>query len=81
MTFEIEAASLHEAKGFGNAVGQFDVAPRLRTVFDETKHPLTYTAKIGIAALRESAEQIERRSRLPVRFDLPARIGPPERPR
>ena len=74
MTFKIEAASLHEAKRFGDLIGQFDVTSRLRAVLDETKHPLTNAGKIGITALCESAEQIERRSRLPVGFDLPTRI-------
>src|SRR5215475_9037568 len=74
MTLKIEAASLHEAKSFRDAIGKFDVTSRLRAVLDETKHPLTDAAKIGIATLRESAEQIERRSRLPVRFDLPTRV-------
>ncbi len=32
-------------------------------------------AEIGVAALREGAQQIERRRRLPIGFDLPARIG------
>src|SRR5262245_2870482 len=74
MTLKIEAASLHEAKSFGDAIGKFDVTSRLRAVLDETKHPLTDTGKIGIAALCEGAEQIERRSRLPISFDLPTRV-------
>src|SRR5262245_13610854 len=74
MTLKIEAASLHESKSFGDAIGKFDVTSRLRAVLDETKHPLTNAAKIGIATLCESAKQIERRSRLPVCFDLPTWI-------
>src|SRR5262245_61574772 len=74
MTLKIEAASLQEAKSFRDAIGKFDVTSRLRAVLDETKHPLTNAAKIGIATLRESAEQIERRSRLPVCFDLPTGV-------
>ena len=31
MALEVEAAGLHEAERLGDAVGQFDVAPRLRT--------------------------------------------------
>ncbi len=76
MALEIEPAGLHEAERLRDAVGQFDVAPRLRTILDEAEHPLPHAGEIGVAALREGAQQIERRRRLPEGFDLAARIGP-----
>ena len=75
MAFQIEAAGLHEAERLGNAVGQFDVAARLRTVLDEAEHPLPHARQIGVAALRKGAQKIERRRRLAIGGDLPARIG------
>src|SRR5690242_6430774 len=77
MTFEIEATGLHEAEGFGNTVSQLNIAPRLRTVLYESEHPLPHTGEIGVTALRECAQQIERGGRLPIRFDLPARLRTP----
>ena len=75
MAFQIETAGLHEAERLGNAIRQFDVAPRLRRVLDEAEHPLPHAREIGVAALREGAQQIERRRRLAIGLDLPARIG------
>ena len=75
MALEVEAAGLHEAERLGNAVRQFDVAPRLRAVLDEAQHPLLHAVEVGIAALRECAQQVERRGRLAIGLDLPARIG------
>src|SRR5258707_14773344 len=77
MALEIKTTSLHEAERFRNAVGQFNIAPRLRAIFHKAKHPLPHAGEIGIATLREGAQQIERCRRLPKRFDLPAWIGTP----
>src|SRR6185437_31513 len=75
MTLEIKSASLHKAQRFRDALGQFDIAPRLRTVLDETQHPLPHAREIGVAALGKRAQQIERRGRLAICLDLPAWIG------
>src|SRR4029077_12996257 len=75
VAFEIEATSLHEAKRFRNTVGQLDIAPRLRTILHKAEHPLPHAREIGIATLREGAQQVERCRRLPKRFDLPTWIG------
>src|SRR5690349_24374338 len=75
MAFEIQTAGLHEAKRFGNAIRQFNVAPRLRTVFDKPQHPLADAAEVGIATLRECTKQIECRRRLPICLYLSAGIS------
>ncbi len=77
MALEIEPACLHEAERFRDTVGQFGISARLRRVLDEAEHPLVQAAQIGIAALGERAQQVERGGGLSIRFDLPARIGPP----
>ena len=60
----------------GDAIGEFVVAARRRRVLEEPEHPLMHAAEVGVAALRERAQQVERRGRLAIGLDLPARIGP-----
>jgi len=55
--------------------GEILVTLRLRTVLDERQHPLMGVRQVGIAPGRERAKKVERRRRLPVSLDLPARIG------
>ena len=75
MTFQIETAGLHEAERLGDTIRQFDVAPRLRRIFHEAEHPLPHARQIRVAALREGAQQVERRGRLTIGVDLAARVG------
>ena len=56
-------------------MGEFLVTLRLRAVLDERQHPLVRVRKIRITAGGESAQQIERRRRLPVGLELAAWIG------
>ncbi len=75
MTFEIEPAGAHEAERLGDAVRQFVIAAGLRRILHEAEHPLMHGREIGVTAMREGAQQIQRRCRLPIGLDLPARIG------
>ena len=59
----------------GDAVGQRLVALALRAVGDEAEHPAVHVLEVGIAALREGAQQVERRGRLAVGHLLALRIG------
>src|SRR5436190_13559338 len=74
MALKIEPAGLHEAERLRDAVGEFRIAARLRTVLNKAEHPLPYIAKIGVAAGGERAQQVERRGRLPVGLHLAAWI-------
>ncbi len=75
MALEVEAAGLHEAERLGDAIGEFRIAARLRAVLDEAEHPVVYALQVGITAVGEGAQQVERRGRLAIGLDLPARIG------
>ena len=75
MAFEIEPAGLHESERLRDLVGELHVTARLRAVLDEAQHPLAHIAEIGVAALGEGAQQVERRGRLPIGRELAARIG------
>ena len=56
-------------------LARFGIALRLRAVLDEGQHPLMRVRQIGVAAGGEGAQQVERRRRLPIGLELPARIG------
>ena len=75
MVFEIETDRPHEAERLRDAVGELGVAARLRAVLDEAEHPAVDAGEIGVAALGERAQQVQRRRRLAIGFDLAARIG------
>src|SRR6516164_9590137 len=75
MALKIKTAGLHEAKRFRNSISQFNITPRLRAIFDESEHPLSYACQVGVAALREGTQQIECCGRLSIRLNLTARIG------
>ena len=51
------------------------VAVALRAVLDEAQHPAVHVLEVGIAALREGAQQVQRRRRLAVGLELALRIG------
>src|SRR5215467_7590382 len=74
MVFEVETNGLHETEGFGDTVGEFGIPARLRTVLDEAEHPLVHAAEIGVTALGQGAQQVERRGRLAINLDLASRI-------
>src|SRR6516225_5002358 len=79
MAFEIEPASLHETERLGDAVGELLVMVGLRRVLDEAERPLPHIREIGIAALHESAQQIERGGRVAIGLDLALGIRTPRR--
>ena len=56
-----DAASRHELHGVRDARRQRPIALSRRRVIDEPLHPLVDVHQAGIAALRERAQQIERR--------------------
>jgi hypothetical protein len=62
----INAAGAHEVEGLGDAVRQFLVAVCLRAILDEPKHPAMRILEVGVAALGESAQQVQGRRRLAV---------------
>src|SRR6516225_7361813 len=76
MALEIEPAGLHEVERLRYAVGELLVMVRLRRVLDKAERPLADIGQIGVAAVHEGAQQIERGSRMPVGLDLPDRVGP-----
>ncbi len=76
MALEVEAAGLHEAERLGDAVGELLVVVRLRRVLDEAERPLPHIGEVGVAAVHEGAQQIERRGRMAEGLDQPRRIGP-----
>ena len=61
-----EAAGAHEAQALGDMLGKLLVAMPGGAVLDEAEIPPMHVIEIGVAALREGAQQIERRRRLPV---------------
>ena len=71
---EGQPTSAHEIERTGHAVGEIGVGFRLRRAGDRLQHPLMDVLDAGVAALGEGAQQIERRRRLAVGLDLPARI-------
>ena len=73
----IDAAGPHEGHGFGDAVGDLLIAVALRAVLDEAQHPLMDMLEIGVAALREGAQQVQRRGGLPVGHLDAVRVGRP----
>ncbi len=75
MRLGIEADGAHEAERLGDPVGKLLVALGLGAVLDEAQHPAMDVLEIGVAAGGEGAQKVERRRRLPIRFQLPARIG------
>ena len=70
-----DADRAHEVHGLGDAVGQRLVALALRAVGDEAHHPAMHVLEAGVAALRESAQKVERRGGLTVSHLLARRIG------
>ena len=62
----VEAAGGHEIERLGQPVGQRAVALALRAVGDEILVPGVHPVQIGVAALGEGAQQVQRRGRLAV---------------
>ena len=75
MILEVEAAGLHEGERFRNAVRHLLVAVHRFRVFYKTEHPLMHAAKARVAAMRERAQQVQRRGGLVIGLDQPLRIG------
>src|SRR5882672_4305500 len=75
VAFQIETAGPHEIQRVRNAVRQLLVTAGVLGILQETKHPLMHAAKIGEAAGRKCAQQIQRRRRLAIRHQLALRIG------
>ena len=65
----------HEAKGFGDPVGEFAVFLPLRALFHEPEIPPVHPVKVGKAAVGEGAQQIEGRGRLAIGLQPALRIG------
>ena len=75
MVLEIEPARLHEVQRLGDAVRHLPVAVHRLRVFYKTEHPLMHAAKARVAAMREGAQQVQRRGGLMIGLDQPRRIG------
>ena len=76
-----EPDGAHEAQGFGDVLGDFLVAVAGRAVLDEAEIPPMHVLEIGVAALREGAQQVERRRRLPIGHQHAIAGRPRARPR
>ena len=70
-----EPAGAHEAQALGDMLGKLLIAMPGGAVLDEAEIPPMHVIEIGVAALREGAQQIERRRRLPVGHQHPLRVG------
>ena len=70
-----EPAGAHEAQALGDMLGELLIAMPGRAVLDEAEIPPVHVIEIGVAALRERAQQIERRRRLPVGHQHALRVG------
>ena len=75
MRLGVEADRAHEAERLGDPVGDALIALGLRAVLDEAEHPAMGVLEIGVAAGGEGAQQVQRRRRLAVGLELPARVG------
>ncbi len=71
----VQPAGAHEAQGLGDVLGELLVAMPGRAVLDEAEIPAMHMLEIGIAALGEGAQQIERRRRLAVGHQHALRVG------
>ena len=70
-----EPAGAHEAQTLGDMLGKLLIAMPGGAVLDEAEIPPVHVIEIGVAALREGAQQIESRRRLPVGHQHPLRVG------
>ena len=75
MRFGVEPDGAHEAQRLGDPVGDALIAFGLRAVLDEPEHPAVGILEIGVTAGGEGAQEVQRRRRLSVGFQLPARVG------
>ena len=71
----VEPDGAHEAQGLGDVLGDLLVAVPGRAVLDEAEIPPMHMLEIGVAALREGAQQVERCRRLPIGHQHAMRIG------
>ncbi len=71
----MDAAGPHEGHGLADAIGQLLIAMALGRTVDEAEHPLVDVVEVGVAALGEGAQQIERGRRLTVGHLLALRVG------
>ena len=67
--FEVDAARRHEPQRPLDPVGELLVAARLARAGDELEIPLVHPVQVGEAALRERAQQVQRRRGLVVAAD------------
>ncbi len=70
-----DAACRHEIERFGDTLCETFILFAGRRVRDEAQHPTMDIVQIGIAALREGAQQVERRRRLGGGLQQALRIG------
>ncbi len=74
MGLGVEPDGPHEAQCLGDPVGDTLIAFGLRAVLDEAEHPAVRVLEIGVAAGGEGAQEVQRRRRLAVGLELPARV-------
>ena len=74
---EVDPAGGHELERALDLGGERLVALALRRVRDEVLVPGVHLGEVGEAALRERADEIERRGRQVVALDHPGRVGHP----
>ncbi len=71
----IQPAGAHEAQSLGDMLGQLLVAVPGRAVLDEPEVPLMHMLEIGVAALGEGPQQVERGGRLAVGHQHAVGVG------
>ena len=72
---EVDPDRLHEPQSTADLVGDHLVAATLERARDELLVPGVHLREVGEAALREGAQQVERRDGLVVRLHHPLRVG------
>jgi hypothetical protein len=72
---EVDPARGHELERALDLGGEQVVAPALGRAGDEVLVPGVHLGQVGVAALRERAQQVERRGGLVVALDHPRRVG------
>lgn len=70
----VDAAGAHEVERLGDTVREFLVARAFRAVGDEAEVPAMHEIEVGIAAIREGTQQVQRRGRLRISAEQPLRI-------
>ncbi len=70
----VDTTGAHEVERLGDAVGEFLVTGTFRAVGNEAEIPAMHKIEVGITAIRESAQQVQRRGRLRIGAEQTLRV-------